>query len=646
MSEVPTIPRELAVLRMLARQFPNMDSALAEIARLSAELTLPKGTVHVISDVHGEAKKLRHIINNASGTLRPLAEKLFAHRMDAKEFQDFLNLVFYPQEFGEKIAAQLADPQAACQFAQPVLSNMFEILRVLCRRYPMTYALAVFPPEYRDLFIEILHQPSMDHGAEYIAAVVADMAARGRVMQLIQHTSRAIRKLSVSEIVLDGDCWDRGPRGDFVVDYLMKQLRVSFVWGNHDTAWFGASMGHEALIAHVLRLSLRYRRLSQLEEGYGITLQPLEHLVRAVYNDDPAAHYALKGTGLRDAVMVQRMQKAAAIMQFKLEGQMIARNPEWQMGHRRLMHRIELQTGTIEIDGTRYPLKDTAWPTLDPANPYALNDEESKCMARIRESFLRSEKLTGHVNHMIANGSMYVRRDDHLIFHGCVPVDAAGEFLPMTLDSKQYTGRALFEAIEHIVARTPEKKALKDLDLLWYLWSGPRSPLFGKDRITTLEASLIEDKKTHEETKNPYFNLIHEKSFCDKILTEFGMNTERGLIVNGHVPVKVEKGENPMKRSGKAITIDGAFSEAYGDHGYTLVLESGQTYLAEHSHFESVEAALRDGVDIIPKITAIRKWDPPRTVADTERGLLIRAEIELLEKLAQAFQDNALREIR
>ena len=646
MNKNSAIPHELAVLRVLARQFPNRDSALAEIARLTAELTLPKGTVHVISDVHGEAKKLRHIINNASGTLRPLAESLFAKRMGAKEFQDFLNLIFYPAESGQHIAAALADPQKSCQFAECVLSDMFEILRVLCRRYPMHHAMSVFPPEYRELFVEILHQPSMDHGVEYIAAIIDDMTRRGQVLQLIQHTSRAIRKLAVSEIVLDGDCWDRGPRGDLVVDDLMRQLHVSFVWGNHDTAWFGAAMGHEGLIAHVLRLSLRYRRLSQLEEGYGITLQPLELLVRTVYADDPAACFALKGTGLRDAVTMQRMQKAAAIMQFKLEGQMIARNPQWEMDHRRLMHRIDLAAGTIEIDGQNYPLRDTHWPTLDPKNPYELSDDEKKCMQRIRESFLRSQKLTDHVNHMIANGSMYVRRDDHLIFHGCVPVDDKGDFLPLTLDGEPYSGRALFEEIERIVSRTPEKKDLKDLDLMWYLWSGPRSPLFGKDRITTLEASLIEDKATHAETKNPYFTLIHEKDFCDKILTEFGMNTDGGLIVNGHVPVKVEKGENPMKRSGKAITIDGAFSEAYGDHGYTLVLEAGQTYLAEHSHFESVEVALRDGVDIIPKITAIRKWDPPRKVADTERGLLIRAEIGLLEKLTDAYHENALREIR
>ena len=299
----------------------------------------------------------------------------------------------------------------------------------------------------------------MDHGKEYVEAVVADMAQRGRAMELIDATARAIRKLSVSEIVLDGDCWDRGPRGDQVVDYLMKQLNVAFVWGNHDTAWFGAALGHEALIAHVLRISLRYRRLSQLEEGYGITMQPLEHLVREVYADDPASCFEVKGTGLRETIMIARMEKAAAIMQFKLDWQMVARNPEWAMEHRRLMHRIDMKAGTIEIDGKIYPLKDTRFPTLDSNNPYELSAEEKKCMGRIRASFLRSQKLFDHVTHMISNGSMYVRRDDHLIFHGCVPVDEQGNYLPMILDGQPYTARALFEKIEAVVSRTRRKNA-------------------------------------------------------------------------------------------------------------------------------------------------------------------------------------------
>lgn len=645
-TDLKTSHRDLAVLRPLAREFPNIDAAMAEIARLSGEMVLPKGTIHVISDVHGEAKKLRHIINNASGTLRPLVERLFARKMDPKNFQDFLNLLFYPAEVVERLELTMTDPQAQKLFAHRVLSDMFEIVRVLARRYPMRHAVQVFPKEYRELLIEVLHEPSFEHGKEYVAAIVDELVRRGRVLHLIHLTARVIRNLAVSEIVLDGDCWDRGPRGDNVVEYLMKQPRVAFVWGNHDAAWFGAALGHDALIAHVLRISLRYRRLSQLEEGYGITMQPLEHLVRAVYADDPATLFLPKGDGLREAVMIARMQKAATIIQFKLEGQMLARNPEWQLEHRRLLHSMDLKAGTIMVDGKSYSIRDAQWPTFDPKNPYELSVEEKKCMARIRDSFQRSQKLFEHVSHMIHNGSMYLRRDDHLIFHGCVPVDEKGDFLFFPIDGQPYSGRALFDAIESVVARALERGQQKDLDLLWYLWSGPRSPLFGKDRIATLEMALIEDKATHHETKNPYFQLIHEKDFCEKILAEFGVDPEHGLIVNGHVPVKVEKGEDPLKRSGKAITIDGAFSEAYGDHGYTLVLEADQTFLAEHYHFESVDAALKDGVDIIPKTTVVRKWDHPRRVSDTERGMAIRAEIELLERLIGAYRQNALQEGR
>jgi fructose-1,6-bisphosphatase-3 len=308
--------------------------------------------------------------------------------------------------------------------------------------------------------------------------------------------------------------------------------------------------------------------------------------------------------------------------------------------HRRLLHRIDYKAGTIALDGKTYPLKDKYFPTIDPANPYKLSDEEAKCMERIRESFLRSEKLAAQMRQIVSHGSMYQRRDNHLIFHGCVSCTPAGEFLPMSVNGKEYKGRPLFEAIEDTIVRAIEKPTEKDKDLFWYLWSGPRSPLFGKDRICTLESYFIEDKATHEEKKDPYFSLIHEVAFCEKVLKEFGVDPRQGLIVNGHVPVKIEKGESPMKKSGKAITIDGAFSQAYGDHGFTLVLEAGQTYLARHYHFESVEAAIRDGVDIIPQIEPVRKWDKPQTVGDTERGAEIRARVRLLERLVEAYKRN------
>jgi fructose-1,6-bisphosphatase-3 len=461
-------------------------------------------------------------------------------------------------------------------------------------------------------------------------------------LHLIHLTGRLIRNLAIDELIIAGDCWDRGPRGDRVMDYLMQQPNVSFVWGNHDMAWLGACLGHHALICQVLRISLRYRRLTQLEEGYGIPVQPLDLLARTVYANDPAEHFETKGTGMREKSMMARMQKAAAIMQFKLEGQMIARHPEWQMEHRRLLHRVNREAGTIEIDGASYPLLDVNFPTIDPTNPYELTNEERVCLDRIRGSFMASQKLWDQMRWMVSHGRMHLRREEHLIFHGCVPVDQSGEFLPMFVDGQPYSGRALFDAIERVVYRLLEAPMHDELDLLWYLWGGPHSPLFGKDRITTLERDLIDDKRTHVETKNPYFRLIHEPWFCDKILSEFGADPEQGLIVNGHVPVEVEKGESPLKKSGKAITIDGAFSEAYGDHGFTLVLEPHRTFLAKHHHFESVEAAIHKGADIIPSITVVREWERPKLVADSQRGRYLRQVIGLLEDLIQAYRSNDL----
>jgi fructose-1,6-bisphosphatase-3 len=501
----------------------------------------------------------------------------------------------------------------------------------------------VFPREYRELMAEMLHEPTTDRDRAFIEAIVDELLRRGRVLHLVHVTARLVRNLAIYELIIGGDCWDRGPRGDRVLDYLRQQPNVSFIWGNHDAAWLGAALGHEPLICHVLRISLRYRRLGQLDEGYSIPLTPLEHLARTVYKDDPAASFVPKSEGMRPSLIVARMQKAAAVMQFKLEGQVIARNPQWGMDHRRLLHRIDHAAGTVEVDGARYPLGDTNLPTVDPANPYELAPEERRCVDRLRRSFLSSQKLGEHMQYVVSQGSMYLVRDGCLIFHGCVPVDRSGEFLTLEIDGQPRGGRPLFDAIGKAVLRAAERRATSDLDLLWYLWSGDRSPLFGKDRITTFERDFIPARATHHETKNPYFELIHEPWFCDKILREFGVEPATGLIVNGHVPVKIEKGEDPVKRSGKAITIDGAFSEAYGDRGYTLVLEADRTLLAQHSHFQSVEAAIRDGVDIIPKVSVVRTWDRPRKMADTERGSQIRCEIRLLERLIEAYRNNALR---
>lgn len=635
---------DLSILELLALQFPNVDAAIAESARLAAVQTLPKGVVHVISDIHGEDKKLQHVINNASGTLRPLVEEMFAETMTEAEMEEFLTLTFYPAEVTKRVGETLTSPEEIRAYALQMLMPQLEVLRYLVSNFSLRLATNVFPPEYRELLLEMMHAPSTERGPEFIGAILDELVRRDRALHLIHLLGRLIRNLAVDELIIAGDLWDRGPRGDRVMDYLRLQPNVEFIWGNHDVLWLAASLGHEAALCTVLRVSLRYRRIGQLDEGYSVPLTPLEHLARTVYADDPAEYFMPKGQGMRPNEVVARMQKAAAIMQFKLEGQMIERNPQWDLGHRRLMHRINHQEGTIEIDGHTYSLRDTYFPTVDPENPYQLSEEEEACLTRLRNSFLNSQKLREQMRFMVGHGSMYLKRDECLIFHGCVPVDSEGNFLPITIDGKSLAGREMFEAIEAVVRRAVVDSEPEDLDFLWYLWSGPRSPLFGKDRIATLERDFIADKKPHHETKDAYFTLIHETGFCDRVLAEFGMHAESGLIVNGHVPVKVEAGESPLKRSGKAITIDGAFSEAYGDHGYTLVLETDRIVLAQHSHFESVEVAIRDGVDIIPKVQNIRMYDSPRSTRDTERGQRIGFRIEMLERLIEAYQTNRLHE--
>lgn len=635
---------DLTMLELLALEFPNVDAAIAETARLAAVQTLPRNAVHIISDIHGEDKKLQHVINNASGTLRPLVERLFADKMTKDELADFLKLTFYPAEVTDRLKQTLNTPQDVKAYAVRTLMPQLELLRYLVSNFSLRLATRLFPPDYQELLLEMLHAPSTERGPEFIDAMLDELVARDRALHLIHLIGRLIRNLAVDELIIGGDCWDRGPRGDLVVEYLRRQPNVEFIWGNHDALWVGAALGNEALICTVLRVSLRYRRMGQLDEGYSVPLTPLEHLARTIYADDPAEFFMPKSSGMRPNDVVARMQKAAAVMQFKLEGQLIERNPQWDLGHRRLLHRINHEASTIEVDGKIYDLKDACFPTIDPQNPYQLTVEEEACLKRLKHSFLNSQKLQEQVRYMVGRGSMYLRRDECLIFHGCVPVDSHGKFLPLTVDGEQLSGREMFEGIEKVVHRAVASSEQADLDFLWYLWSGPRSPLFGKDRIATFERDFIQDKASHKETKDPYFSLIHEVDFCDSVLTEFGMETDGGLIVNGHVPVKVEEGESPLKRSGKAITIDGAFSEAYGDYGYTLLLEANRIILAEHHHFESVDAAIRDGIDIVPNVQEIRTFSKPRCTGETERGQRIQYRIEMLESLIEAYQTNRLHE--
>jgi fructose-1,6-bisphosphatase III len=638
----------LTHLQVLSKRYPNVPAALAELANLQSILTLPMPTVHVVSDVHGEYVKLRQVVNNASGSLRPLFDRVFGHPvlgLTQPEINQLLSLVYYPRETWLSLTNG-KDEAARRAFLVKVVPHAIEVMRELARNYTLKHVEKIIPDPFDSLFRELLFEKELRRRPEFVERLLAPFLEHDRDLDLVRMIARVIRNLSVGELVVAGDLGDRGPRIDKVIDLLMQQPNVAITWGNHDASWMAACLGHAAAIATVIRVSLRYRRLTQLEEGYGIAMAPLERLARDAYGDDQAERFQAKGEGLRDPLTMARMQKAAAILQFKLEGQLFRRRPEWQMEDRALLHRIDPKAGTVTIDDKVYPLLDTKLPTIDWSDPYKLTPGEEACLIRLTKSFLESGPLWKQMTFVASRGRMALRRDRCAIFHGCVPVDESGQFLPMGVpgETEPKRGKPLFDAIELAVQRAFRKREPADVDLLYYLWTGPLSPCFGKDKMATFETYFIADKDTHKETKNPYFSLIHDADFCARVLREFGCDETKGFIVNGHVPVKLEKGEAPIKKSGRAITIDGAFAAAYGDKGFSLVLDAHRIYLAQHHHFESIDAAVEEGADIVPTVSDVQVYDAPRTVGDTEKGDAIRGEIAALEELVDAFETNLIRE--
>lgn len=640
-------PSSLARLKLLADAVPTARAALAEAAVLRAKCTLPKGVVHVISDVHGEDGKLRHVINNASGSLRPLVQSLFDGRLSSSEQRRLLALVYYPREVMRTLP-ELADAEVRGPWVRATLRQLFEIIRHLSGAYPREEIRSRIPEEYRHLYRELLVEPFSGRPQSYVDEMLALLTAHEADLDAVHNACRLVRNLAVSEIIVAGDLGDRGPRMDRVIEFLKQQPKVALVWGNHDVTWLGACLGHDALIATVLRMSLRYQRLWQLEEGYGIILSPLEKLARDVYGDDPAVRFLPHGAGgLRSPETVARMHKAAAILEFKLTEQMIQRHPEWGMDDRLVLGAIDLRAGTVTLAGQTHRLLDTHWPTLDPNHPTNLSADEQRCLDRLRESFVSSARLWEHMSWVVRHGGMSTVRDHVAIFHACVPVDADGHPLEVEIDGHRQSGRSLFDALDGLVRRAYRKTASHvdtDADWFWWLWAGPRSPLFGKDRMTTFERYFVADAATHKETKNPYFKMINDASFTRRIAAEMGVEAEDALVVNGHVPVQPEKGELPVKKGGNAITIDGAFSEVYGDRGYTLVLSPTHVALAEHHHFESVEEVIQNDADIVPTITTVCHYPQPRRVGDTEEGADVVERALALEELATAYRNGLLRE--
>ena len=638
----------LAHLEALSLRYPSSRAAISEAAALRASLTLPARTVHVISDIHGEDIKLRHVISNASGALRLLVDEILADRLAAQEKNRFLAVLYYPREAINHYSKSIVASGQRERWVFDTLSMQFEIVRQLRARVRRMTFEELLPWEYRELFVELgsAQRPG------YVKQMLAGLALFDRDWGAVRAAAQLIRDLSCDELLVLGDLGDRGPRMDKVLEVLMHRPGVSLIWGNHDMLWLGANLGQEACMLTLLRFSLRYRRLSQLEEGYGVMMAPLERLARHVYDGDPAERFAPKGEGFRHATTVARMQKAVTIMLLKAEGRMIARRPEWSLEHRRLLHRIRFEEGravSVEIDGRTHAMLDQSLPTLLPeatgGDPYAYSREEQACIDRLRESFTRSPRLREHMDWMVQRGGMYTTRDEVLLFHACVPVNDDGEPANLMVEGVERSGRDLMDALGSILRRVHRRRFSgdqRDSDWLWYLWGGPLSPLFGKDKLATFESSFLADKEAQKERKNPYFELLHDAGFVARIGALFGVGKDV-LIVNGHVPVKIENGEHPVKRGGNAVTIDGAFSEAYGDRGYTLVLRPERIDLCELAPFDGVQAVVEHGADLLPKVTTIRDYARERTLSETEAGARVQRAVDDLDALVRAYQEGQVR---
>ena len=618
---------------------------MAEISLLQAKLTLPKRRTHIISDIHGDDRKLRHVINNASGGLSNLVNEVFRNELTDEEKRTFLAFLYYPVEKLRRHQHELQDCHWRLTTIKNLLRQQFRLVRSLAATIAKDEVLRLMKEEFKTLYIALLDEGSFDRDPAYVDSMVEALADYDQDINAVHEASRLVRNLVVNEVIVAGDLFDRGERGDRVIHYLKNQPKVSFTWGNHDITWMGATLGSEVLIATVLRISLRYLRLWQLEEGYGILLSPLAKLANTIYRDDPATcFYPKRQSDYLDEDLVARMHKAAAILEFKLSGPVIERHPEWNIDDRRMLHLIDYQNGTITLDGKVHPLKDAHFPTIDPNDPYSLSPEEQSCLDRLRQSFVSSERLWQHMLFIVGQGGMSLIRDEALIFHACVPTNPDGSFRKTAIKEQNLSGGKLFRELEEIIRQTYRQGAhsvTEDLDYYYWLWVHPDSPLFGKARMATFERYFLDDPETHREAKDPYFQKIHDADFVRKIGHAFGTDDDV-LVINGHVPVKVEKGEDPVKRGGNAVTIDGAFSESYGDHGYTLVMGPNAIRLAEHSHFESINHFLNQNDDMIPGLRDLRQYEAPRTLSETHEAEDINAQLCSLNQLLQAYRNGTL----
>ncbi len=651
-------PEQLRYLRLLSKQYPTVQEAGSEIIRLRAILNLPKGTEHFLSDIHGEHEAFLHILNSGSGETKEKLNECFGLTMTQGEINDLATLIYYPKA---KLALVTDGAEGLEQWYRDTLHQLIQFSMYVSGKHTRRVVRSFMAEGYREIIDELMFLCN-ETGARrgQYDSILNTIVQIGQAPEIIQALCGLIKSLTVDYLHIVGDIFDRGPRADIVMDSLMNLHGVDIQWGNHDVLWMGAASGSRTLVATVLSNSIRYNNLDVIETGYGISLRPLSVFANEVYkrsdtsrfhvklNNDDAETYTEK-----DKLLSARMYKAITMILFKLEGQKLLRRPEFAMADRLLLDRIDYEHKTIDIGGTVYPLVDCDFPTVDPADPYALTPEEAQVIAQLTDSFRHSEKLQRHVRFLYSKGGLYKVHNGNLLFHGCIPMTEDGRLMTFDIGGKQRSGREFLDFAERTARKARydkwgSRERQYGLDFLWWLWAGRNSPIFGRDRMTTFERRFILDESTWTEPKNPYYTYYQDRTVCEMLLEEFGLKGPHCHIINGHVPVKVKKGESPVKGGGRLIVIDGGFSKAYqptsGIAGYTLIFNSRHFRIVSHQPFAGKYNAIHNNDDIENDSVVFEKLENRMKVAQTDEGCELQERVEDLLLLLNAYRTGAITE--
>lgn len=646
---------DIAYLRLLSKTYPSIDDASTEIINLQAILNLPKGTEHFISDIHGEFEAFDHVMKNASGVIKRKINDIFGNSIRDYEKRRLATLIYYPEQ---KLEMILKEEENIEDWYKITLFRLIQICKAVSSKYTRSKVRKALPKNFSYILEELIHEDGdRVNKQEYYNKIIETIIKLDRANAFIIAISELIQRLAIDRLHIIGDIYDRGPGADYVMDTLSKYHSLDIQWGNHDILWMGAASGSEACICNVIRNCCKYNIMRVLEDGYGINLIPLATFALELYRDKYGNRFIPSGVlpkqDEKEIKMISAMHKAIAILQFKLEGQLIKEHPEYHMDNRMLLDKIDYINHTIMLEGKLYQLNDFCFPTINPENPFMLTAEEEDLIGKLRTSFLNSSKLQEHIRLFFTKGNMYTVYNSNLLYHGCIPIDEKGNFQSFILENREYSGKQLFDVAERIVRegyfnKYKLEKKQQGMDLMWYLWCGDKSPLYGKKKMATFERYFMNEKETYEEGENHYFHMRDNEEFCNYILKEFCLSTETSHIINGHVPVKVSKGENPIKANGKLIVIDGGFSKAYqsftGIAGYTLIYNSYGLLLASHQPFENTHKAIEEEKDIVTTTIILEKAALRIRVGDTDIGNDIKKQIEKLVLLLYCYEKGIINE--